>query len=87
MLELTKRPALLRERLLATSPEELRSPVKGSSRVDPSDFRSLRAFIEDNHPRHAILVCNERAPRVVEGIEILPWREFLARLWGGRILS
>ena len=27
MLELTKRPALLRERLLATPPEKLRSPV------------------------------------------------------------
>ena len=62
---------------------EVAVEVKGTSRVDPSDFRSLRAFIEDNHPRHAILVCNERAPRVVEGIEVLPWQEFLARLWGG----
>ena len=61
--------------------------VKGSSRVDPSELRSLRAFVADHHPRHAILVCNERAPRRVEGIEVLPWREFLARLWGGRILS
>jgi predicted AAA+ superfamily ATPase len=61
--------------------------VKGTSRVDPSDFRSLRAFVEDNRPRHAILVCNERSPRVVDGIEVLPWREFLARLWGGRLLK
>ena len=66
---------------------EVAVEVKGTSRVDPSDFRSLRAFIEDNHPRHAILVCNERVPRVVEGIEVLPWREFLARLWGGGVLS
>jgi uncharacterized protein len=61
--------------------------VKGTSRVDASDLRSLRAFVTDHRPRHAILVCNERAPRLVEGIEILPWREFLARLWGGRVLS
>src|SRR6185295_19192573 len=66
---------------------EVAVEVKGTSRVDPADFRSLRAFVADNRPRHAILVCNERAPRLVEGIEILPWREFLARLWGGRILS
>ncbi len=66
---------------------EVAVEVKGTSRVDPSDFRSLRAFIEDNRPHHAILVCNERAPRVVEGIEVLPWREFLARLWDGHILS
>ena len=66
---------------------EVAVEVKGTSRVDPSDLRSLRTFVADHRPRHAILVCNERAPRLVEGIEILPWREFLARLWGGRILS
>ncbi len=66
---------------------EVAIEVKGTSRVDPSDFRSLRTFIEDHHPRQAILVCNEKAPRLVEGIEFLPWREFLARLWGGQILN
>lgn len=66
---------------------EVAVEVKGTSRVDPSELRSLRAFLEDNRPRHAILVCNERARRIVEGIEILPWREFLARLWGGTILK
>ena len=60
--------------------------VKGTSRVDPSDFRSLRAFNEDNRPRRALLVCNEPAPRVVDGLEVLPWREFLARLWAGDLL-
>ena len=65
---------------------EVAVEVKGTSRVDPSDLRSLRAFAEDNRPRRAIMVCNERAPRIHEGIEMLPWREFLARLWGGAIL-
>jgi len=66
---------------------EVAVEVKGTSRVDPSDFRSLRAFAEDNRPRLALVVCNERAPRRVEGIEVLPWREFLARLWSGRVMS
>jgi uncharacterized protein len=66
---------------------EVAVEVKGTSRVDPADLRSLRAFIEDNRPRRALLVCNERVPRVVDGIEVLPWREFLARLWGGAVLS
>lgn len=65
---------------------EVAVEVKGASRVDPSDLRSLRAFVADNRPRHAILVCNERSPRLVDGIEILPWRDFLARLWAGRVL-
>lgn len=66
---------------------EVAVEVKGTSRVDPSDFRSLRTFAEDGRPRRSILVCNERAPRISEGIEVLPWREFLAQLWGGQILS
>ncbi len=66
---------------------EVAVEVKGTSRLDPSDFRSLRAFVQDHRPRRAILVSNERAPRLVEGIDVLPWREFLARLWGGGILS
>jgi predicted AAA+ superfamily ATPase len=61
--------------------------VKGASRVDPSDLRSLRAFIEDNRPHRAFLVCNERAPRVYEGIEVIPWQEFLARLWAGKVVG
>jgi len=66
---------------------EVAVEVKGTSRLDPSDFRSLRAFVEDNRPRAAMVVCNERLPRVHEGIDVLPWREFLARLWGGAILG
>ena len=65
---------------------EVALEVKGTSRADPSDLRSLRAFIEDNRPRRALLVCSEPAPRVVDGVEILPWREFLARLWAGNVL-
>ena len=61
--------------------------VKGTSRVNLAVFRALRAFVDDNRPRRTILVCNERAPRLVEGIDILPWREFLARLWSSRVLS
>ena len=65
---------------------EVAVEVKGTSRVDPSDFRSLRVFTEDIRPRRALLVCNEPAPRIHEGIDVLPWREFLARLWGGAIV-
>jgi predicted AAA+ superfamily ATPase len=65
---------------------EIAIEAKGTSRADPSDLRSLRAFAADNRPRRALLVCNERAPRKVEDIDILPWREFLARLWAGELV-
>jgi len=65
---------------------EVAVEVKGTARVDPSDYRSLRAFIEDHRPRKAIVVCNERSPRIHDGIDVLPWRDFLARLWAGQIV-
>ena len=66
---------------------EVAVEVKGVSRVDGSDFRGLRAFAEENHPRRAIVVCNEPQPRMHAGIEVLPWREFLRRLWSGEVVT
>lgn len=66
---------------------EVAVEVKGTSRVDSSELRSLRAFMEDNRPKKAVVVCNEAAPRKVEGIEVLPWRVFLQRLWDGRVIA
>jgi predicted AAA+ superfamily ATPase len=47
----------------------------------------FRAFAEDNRPRRAIVVCNEPVPRVHDGIDVLPWRAFLSKLWAGEILG
>ena len=66
---------------------EVAVEVKGTARVDPSDLRSLRAFVADNRPRRALLVCNEPAARVADGVSVLPWREFLARLWAGDVVG
>lgn len=61
--------------------------VKGKGSVQTRDLRGLRAFAEEHRPRHALLVCNEAAPRrTSDGIRILPWREFLDRLWSGEVM-
>jgi predicted AAA+ superfamily ATPase len=65
---------------------EVAVEVKGTDRVDRTELRGLRAFVEEQRPRKAIVVCNEPEPRRQEGIDVLPWREFLRRLWGGAIL-
>ncbi|MBM3791917.1 MAG: DUF4143 domain-containing protein [Acidobacteria bacterium] len=64
---------------------EVAIEVKGASQVDNADTRALRAFVQEHRPGKAILVCNERAARVSEGIAVLPWREFLR--WDGAIIS
>jgi len=66
---------------------EVAIEVKGSSRIDSSDLRPLKAFIQEYRPAQALVVCNERLPRVHEGIRILPWREFLKMLWEGTVIS
>ena len=66
---------------------EVAIEVKGSSRIDSSDLRPLKAFIQEYRPAQAFVVCNERLPRVHEGIRILPWREFLTMLWNSAVIS
>lgn len=61
--------------------------VKGTSRIDNAELRPLKAFIQEYHPRKALLVCNERTARIQESIHILPWRDFLSMLWEGMIIS
>lgn len=66
---------------------EVAVEVKGSQRVDHSEMRPLRTFMAEYHPKKAFLVCNERNPRLYEGVHVLPWREFLRMLWGGGVIS
>ena len=62
--------------------------VKGSANVQPRDLKGVAAFAQEHKPRLAIVVCNEPAPRrTAAGILVLPWREFLERLWDGRIVE
>jgi predicted AAA+ superfamily ATPase len=66
---------------------EVAIEVKGTSRVDDRDLRSLRLFGETHRPRSSLMVCNEAAERVVDGIRVVPWRSFFQELWEGRIIS
>jgi len=60
--------------------------VKGTSRVDSTDLRPLAAFVQEYKPAKAIVVCNEAQPRQRDRILLLPWREFLNRLWNDDII-
>lgn len=66
---------------------EVALEVKGTSRVNSSDLRPLKAFVEEHRPAKALVVCNEKAARVTDKIRILPWRDFLSDLWEGKIMK
>jgi uncharacterized protein len=66
---------------------EVAIEVKGTSRVDDRELRSLHAFVEEHKPRLALVVCNEVIERAVRGVRITPWRTFLNALWDGGIVK
>lgn len=66
---------------------EVAIEAKGTDRVDQRNMRSLEAFIETYSPRMALIVCNEKEPRLHGRIRIMPWGVFLHSLWAGEIIS
>jgi hypothetical protein len=55
--------------------------------VREHDLRGLRALLEEHRVGRAIVVSREERPRTTEHrIEILPWRFFCERLWGGDLI-
>jgi predicted AAA+ superfamily ATPase len=57
--------------------------VKSGARVHEGDLRGLRALAQEHKVRRKVLVCQEREPRRVGDIEILPWRTFVEQLHAG----
>lgn len=47
----------------------------------------LRAFRKEGKLGRFILVCREDRAQVWDGIEVLPWRDYLDRLWSDSILE
>jgi uncharacterized protein len=57
--------------------------VKAKPNVSGQDLKGLRALREEGALARYVCVCLEPRPRRVDGIELLPMRDFLARLWAG----
>jgi predicted AAA+ superfamily ATPase len=65
--------------------------VKASPRVHEAELKALSALSEDGPVRHRLVVSLDSQPREVHdahgSILILPWREFLARLWSEELTT
>jgi predicted AAA+ superfamily ATPase len=57
--------------------------VKAKEIVSSQDLRSLRALAEEKRFKRLVCVSLERRRRTVDGLSILPIREFLDELWEG----
>ena len=60
--------------------------VEAKARVRSGDLRPIRAFVEEFAPRRAIVVTAEADRRRVQGIDIMPYHEFLGLLHAGAIV-
>ena len=62
--------------------------TKGAPLVHSGHLGGLQAFREEHRPWRGIIVSlDPRARRLENGIEVLPWRDFLQQLWGGALLA
>jgi predicted AAA+ superfamily ATPase len=65
---------------------EVAVEIKSSNNINSKHLNGLKAFSQEYAVKRLILVCNESAPRLVDGIQILPWKIFLQQLWNGEII-
>ena len=61
--------------------EEIAIEVKSSSNVNEKHLKGLKALREEGIFNRYIVVCQEEHPRIIDGIEILPWKYFFEELW------
>lgn len=62
---------------------DLAIEVKATSHVSSKHLKGLKMLSEDVPFRHKIVVSMDPSPRLIDGILVLPCREFLRRLWDG----
>lgn len=70
---------------------EIAIEVKINQIVHKQDIKGLIAFCEEHRPKKAFVVSQDAKPRTLIidhqiKIIILPWQDFLERLWEGEIL-
>ncbi len=55
--------------------------VKATAHAGRRDVRGLEALAEEGLMKRLLLVCQEGVPRKAGAVLVLPWQEFLQRLW------
>jgi hypothetical protein len=61
----------------------MRRHLSAEANVSARDLRSLLALAEEKPVKRVLCVSLEPRRRVVGGVAILPWHEFLDGLWAG----
>jgi len=65
---------------------EIAIEVKAATIISSKHLKGLKALNEEGFIKRLIIVCREPRPRLLDGIEILPWKYFLDLLWENQII-
>ena len=60
--------------------------IKGKQHVSNDDLQTLKAIAEEHSFKQFYCVCLEQRPRKVGNIDIIPYQDFLNKLWLGTII-
>lgn len=61
--------------------------VKAAQIAQDRHLAGLKASREEGRIKRFYLDCREARPRKVDGIDIMPWREFFEQLWADEIVT
>ncbi len=67
---------------------EIAIEIKGTSLVQDKHLKGLRALKEEGiHKRFLVVSLDIQKRKTADGIEILPWKDFLTALWNDELVS
>ncbi len=59
--------------------------IKSTDEVQSKHTKGLKAFMEEFPETRPIIVSRDRAPRTLNGIEVIPIEAFLKMLWNREV--
>ena len=62
--------------------EEVAIECKSTRNVTQEDLKGLLALAAEAKFKRKVIVCFESHRRLISGVEVIPWKEFLEELWG-----
>ena len=65
---------------------EVAIEVKGTNNVQSRHLKGLKSFSEEYKVKKLIVVSNDPMERSIGDIAVLPWNQFLKKLWAGEII-
>lgn len=65
---------------------EVAIEVKGTTNVQTRHLKGLRSFSEEYAVQQLIVVSNDPVSRIIGDVTVLPWKQFLQKLWDGAII-